>query len=72
MMEARWYEKAAGEVVRCGLCAQGCRIGPDGRGLCRVRENRAGRLYSLVYGQVAAEAVDPVEKKPAADRKSVV
>lgn len=64
MVEARWYEKAAGDVVRCGLCAQGCRIGPGGRGLCRVRENRAGRLYSLVYGQVAAEAVDPVEKKP--------
>jgi len=29
-----------------------------------VRENRDGALYSLVYGRVAAQEVDPVEKKP--------
>jgi pyruvate formate lyase activating enzyme len=34
------------------------------RGICRVRENRAGRLMSLVYGRVVAEHADPVEKKP--------
>jgi pyruvate formate lyase activating enzyme len=29
-----------------------------------VRENREGRLFSLVYGRLVAEHVDPVEKKP--------
>lgn len=29
-----------------------------------MRENRDGTLYTLVYGRVAALAVDPVEKKP--------
>jgi pyruvate formate lyase activating enzyme len=34
------------------------------RGLCSVRENRGGTLYSLVYGKAVAEQVDPIEKKP--------
>jgi len=29
-----------------------------------VRENREGVLYSLVYGMIVAENVDPIEKKP--------
>ena len=50
--------------VQCGLCAHGCRIEEGRRGLCQVRENRGGELYSMVYGQIVAEHVDPVEKKP--------
>jgi pyruvate formate lyase activating enzyme len=34
------------------------------RGVCRVRENRGGTLYTLVYGRAVAHNVDPVEKKP--------
>jgi pyruvate formate lyase activating enzyme len=34
------------------------------RGICWVRENRAGTLYTLVYGRTISEHVDPVEKKP--------
>ena len=38
---------------------------PDGRrGYCRVRENRGGRYYTLVYGRAAALNLDPIEKKP--------
>jgi pyruvate formate lyase activating enzyme len=29
-----------------------------------VRQNQEGRLYSLVYGKIIAEHVDPIEKKP--------
>jgi pyruvate formate lyase activating enzyme len=35
-----------------------------GGGLCEVRENRQGKLYSLVYGKLISRAIDPVEKKP--------
>jgi len=35
-----------------------------GRGICGVRQNIGGILYSLVYGKVVAAHVDPVEKKP--------
>jgi len=34
------------------------------RGVCQVRENRDGTLYTLVYGRTIAQHVDPVEKKP--------
>jgi pyruvate formate lyase activating enzyme len=62
--EALLYEKEAENRVRCGLCAHRCRIDPGKRGLCSVRENREGILFSLVYGTILAENVDPIEKKP--------
>ena len=64
MHEALFYEKLPHDAVRCDLCRHHCRIAPGMRGICRVRENRAGRLMSLVYGRIVAEHVDPVEKKP--------
>lgn len=64
MKEAMFYEREAGDTVRCGLCRFRCRIGNGARGICGVRENRAGVLYSLVYGKLCAEHVDPIEKKP--------
>jgi len=63
--EAMLYEKTDSEdYVKCALCAHRCRIGPADRGICGVRENRNGALYSLVYGKIIAENVDPIEKKP--------
>jgi pyruvate formate lyase activating enzyme len=62
--EAMLYEKLDNQRVHCALCAQRCRIAEGKRGLCGVRENREGTLYTLVYGQVISEAVDPIEKKP--------
>lgn len=62
--EALLYQKEAGNQVNCGLCAHRCRIAPGTRGACGIRENREGALFSLVYGTVIAENVDPIEKKP--------
>ncbi|MGC8879317.1 MAG: AmmeMemoRadiSam system radical SAM enzyme [Anaerolineae bacterium] len=53
-----------GSYVRCNLCPHRCIIAPGERGTCRVRENRGGRLYSMVYGNPCAVHVDPIEKKP--------
>jgi pyruvate formate lyase activating enzyme len=64
MKEAMFYEKLESGQVRCGLCRFRCLIGAGKRGHCRVRENRDGILFSLVYGRVVAEHVDPIEKKP--------
>jgi pyruvate formate lyase activating enzyme len=64
MREALMYEKLPDEAVRCCLCRHRCTIPPGKRGICRVRENRAGVLVPLVYGRPVAEHVDPVEKKP--------
>ena len=51
-------------AVRCALCAHRCRIEPGSRGVCGVRENRAGLLISLVSRAVVAAQCDPIEKKP--------
>ncbi|GLI32987.1 AmmeMemoRadiSam system radical SAM enzyme [Desulforhabdus amnigena] len=64
MQEARFYEKLDNEKVRCHLCAHECVIGPGKRGICMVRENQQGILYSLVYGKLISHQIDPIEKKP--------
>lgn len=64
LKEAWLYEKAQEQAVICNLCAHRCYI-PAGRvGICKVRENRAGRLYTLVYDRIIALNIDPIEKKP--------
>ena len=50
--------------VRCVACAHRCVLRPGRIGICGVRQNRGGRLYTLVYGQVVASKAEPVEKKP--------
>lgn len=64
MKEAILYEKLDGGAVRCGLCNHFCRIKPEKRGICGVRENDGGTLMTLVYGRLIAMHVDPIEKKP--------
>jgi len=64
MREAMFYEKTGGNRVRCGLCRFRCLIADGKRGICAVRENRGGTLYTLVYGKAIAEHADPIEKKP--------
>jgi len=64
MKEARLYDKLEGETVQCYLCAHRCTIREGRRGVCQVRENDGGTLYTRVYGRVIAEHVDPIEKKP--------
>lgn len=64
MKEAMLYEKLADGRVHCSLCAHRCTIAEGKRGVCQVRENREGTLYTLVYGRTISQHVDPVEKKP--------
>jgi pyruvate formate lyase activating enzyme len=64
MQEAMFFTREDDTHVRCGLCRFHCLIKDGARGICGVRENRGGILYSLVYGKICAEHVDPIEKKP--------
>jgi len=64
MKEAMLYEKRSGDKVFCHLCNHHCVIGEGKAGICQVRVNRKGVLYSMVYGRAVAENVDPIEKKP--------
>jgi len=64
MHEAMFWAKAEGGKVRCSLCRFRCLIAEGQRGICGVRENTDGILYTLVYGKSIAEQIDPIEKKP--------
>ncbi len=64
MKEASYYEKRKGNRVECRLCPHNCKIAEDNRGICGVRINRKGVLYSEIYGRVTSVAMDPIEKKP--------
>jgi pyruvate formate lyase activating enzyme len=64
MSEALLYEKQPDGSVKCSMCGHRCLIVEGRRGVCGVRENQGGTLYSLVYGRPVALHVDPIEKKP--------
>ncbi len=64
MHGALFFKREDNNQVRCGLCRFRCLIKDGARGICGVRENQNGVLYSLVYGKICAEHVDPIEKKP--------
>jgi len=64
MKEAILYKKLSDNKVCCNLCAHYCTITDGKQGVCHVRENRDGTLYSMVYGRAIARHVDPMEKKP--------
>jgi len=62
--EAMYYNKLPGNRVECTLCPRECRVADVERGWCGVRENRAGKYYTLVFSRVCAAHIDPIEKKP--------
>ncbi|OQX87381.1 AmmeMemoRadiSam system radical SAM enzyme [candidate division KSB1 bacterium 4484_87] len=64
MREAQFYRKLNDKQVECTLCPHFCKLKEGQIGICRVRQNIDGTLYSLVYGKAVAVHVDPIEKKP--------
>ncbi len=64
LYEAAYYEKKANGKVRCQLCPHNCLISTGEKGICLVRKNNNGTLYTENYGVVSAIHFDPIEKKP--------
>ena len=62
--EALYYVKREDGSVRCELCPHYCLLRENALGVCGVRQNIEGKLYSLIYGKASSVAVDPIEKKP--------
>ncbi len=59
-----FYHALDDQKVSCVLCSHNCQIVPGKSGICGVRENRNGKLFTRVYGDIIAAHVDPIEKKP--------
>lgn len=61
---ASFWQAVKDNVVQCLLCPRKCVLGAGQRGICTVRINKAGSLYTLGYGNPVALHIDPIEKKP--------
>ncbi len=64
MKEAILYIKVNGNKLQCIACNHRCIIEEGGKGICFVRENLQGKLWSLNYGKTVGLNIDPIEKKP--------
>lgn len=64
MYEALFYTKLDNQTVRCNLCPWNCILKSGQTGICKVRTNKNGKLYTHVYNKIAALGIDPIEKKP--------
>lgn len=64
MKQALFYKKINGQKIQCQLCNHFCQINNNKKGICQVRKNIDGILYSLNYGKIIANHIDPIEKKP--------
>ncbi len=64
MKEASYYKKLENKSVKCLLCPHNCIIKENKKGICKVRKNIDGKLYSLTYNNIIALHIDPIEKKP--------
>lgn len=62
--EALLYKKLEDNKVSCYLCSHHCLVSDGKFGICNVRENRGGTLYTHSYGNLVAQNIDPIEKKP--------
>jgi len=64
MKECYCYKSLDSKKVKCFACAHNCIILDGKIGICEVRENIDGKLYSKVYDKIIAMHIDPIEKKP--------
>ncbi len=64
MQKADFYKELSDRRVLCTLCPHNCRLSDGEFGVCGVRQNQNGVLYTHVYERAVATHVDPIEKKP--------
>jgi len=64
LKEAMFYEKKNNNRVLCQLCPHNCLISSGRSGICGVKKNDNGVLYSMIYEQASSLSLDPIEKKP--------
>jgi pyruvate formate lyase activating enzyme len=62
--EALFWKQLKDETVQCLLCPHHCVLAPEKVGICGVRKNKQGTLFSLIYQACSSVADDPIEKKP--------
>ncbi|MFH1093867.1 MAG: AmmeMemoRadiSam system radical SAM enzyme [Candidatus Omnitrophota bacterium] len=62
--EAIYYKKLKDNSIQCLHCPHNCTVKEGKRGFCRIKENRKGKFFNIVYAKPCAVHLDPIEKKP--------
>jgi Pyruvate-formate lyase-activating enzyme len=62
--ESPFYVGLGGGRVRCTLCNRRCTLSSGQVGLCGMRFNLDGKLYTVAYGLLTAAESRPMEIKP--------
>jgi len=62
--ESPFYVSLGGGRVRCTLCNRRCTLSSGQVGLCGMRFNLDGKLYTVAYGLLTAAESRPMEIKP--------
>ncbi len=64
MIPAMFSEPSDDGSIVCNLCPHSCKLKEGQAGICGVRKNLGGKLFSLNSDKVSAIHSDPIEKKP--------
>ena len=64
LKEAKYYKAIPPDRVKCLLCPHNCVIQHDKTGICGIRKNLNGKLFTAIYGEATSVSMDPIEKKP--------
>ena len=64
MIPAMFSEPSNDGRIICNLCPHSCILKEGQTGICSVRKNLGGKLFSLNSDKVTAIHSDPIEKKP--------
>jgi pyruvate formate lyase activating enzyme len=63
-VRGRWHHPLADGRVQCDLCPRHCRLRPEQRAFCFVRQRVGDDIVLTGYGRATGFCVDPIEKKP--------
>ncbi len=64
MHAAEFCHETPDGKIQCDLCSHFCRIMPGRSGICKVRSNIGGTLFSLNFGAALSPAAEPIENMP--------
>lgn len=64
MKTAEFWHRKNNNSVQCTLCPHNCIVRNGKKGVCGIRENINGILFTLNYFVASSSGIDPIEKKP--------
>lgn len=64
MIKEALLQRLKNSKVLCLTCERRCEIEEGSSGFCKTRKNIGGKLYTVVYGEIASISANPIEKKP--------